>query len=198
MNSWLFEKLYISGWRRREARFDKYVISIHYIPRSFAWTHYLCWPGWLFLYCGNLALAIFCDFSNYFWVCWSLARWNWQKRRRFTSLIGKVAIVQGQVWRILTDKIAAGSRLGNLWWIMKIAGQIWVTTQIKTQLSAVISKVMGKMTAGFGAFSASVYRASAEIPFRWCGGGSSVIGLRGEFVPRSRVWICASWDFYWA
>ena len=77
MNSWLFEKLHISwlvaAWC---LGLTIGVISIHYIPRSFAANSLFLLVGLaIFAIVAILALAIFCDFSNYFWSFdWSLAR----------------------------------------------------------------------------------------------------------------------------
>ena len=77
MNSWLFKKLHISwlvaAWC---LGLTIGVISIHYIPRSFVANSLFLLVGLaIFCNCGNLALASFRDFSNYFWSFdWSLAR----------------------------------------------------------------------------------------------------------------------------
>ncbi len=66
-----------------------------------------------------------------------------------------------------------------------------------------IVKVKGKMTAGFGLFSASIYRAkiiSAEKRPVSRGGGGVRDGLRGGSVNIFRESESArwDWDFYWA
>ena len=196
MNRWLFEKLHISwlvaAWC---LGLTIGVISIHYIPRSFATNP-------LFLLVG---LAIFVIVASRRWRFFVIlviisgvliGLWRGEIGRKgvevYDSLIGKVVIVQGQVLEDpdLDKNSQTVLRLGNLRMNnKKLPGQIWVTTPDKNSIKrSDIVKVKGKMTAGFGAFSASVYRAkiiSAERPVP----GDVAVGVRDWFAERVREHI---------
>jgi len=193
MNSWLFKKLHISwlvaAWC---LGLTIGVISIHYIPRSFV-------ANSLFLLVG---LAIFVIVAIWRWRVFVILAiisgvliglWRGEIGRKgvevYDSLIGKVAIIQGQVLEDpdLDKNSQTVLRLGNLQMNNeKLPGQIWVTTPDKSSIKrSDIVRVKGKMTAGFGAFSASIYRAkiiSAERPVP----GDVAVGVRDWFAGRVR------------
>ena len=196
MNSWLFEKLHISWlvavWC---LGLTIGVISIHHIPRSFA-------ANSLFLLVGVAIFVIVAIWRWRFFVILAIISgvlvglWRGEIGRKgveiYDSLIGKVAIVQGQVLEDpdLDKNSQTVLRLGNLRMNNeKLSGQIWVTTPDKNSIKrSDIVRVKGKMTAGFGAFSASVYRAkiiSAErlVP------GDVAVGVRDWFAGRVRKHI---------
>lgn len=196
MNSWLFKKLHISWlvavWC---LGLTIGVISIHYIPRSFATNP-------LFLLVGLIIFVIVAIWRWRFFVILAIISgvliglWRGEIGRKgvevYDSLIGKVAIIQGQVLEDLDlDKNSQTVlRLGNLQMNNeKLPGQIWVTTPDKNSIKrSDIVRVKGKMTAGFGAFSASIYRAkiiSAERPVP----GDVAVGVRDWFAGRVRKHI---------
>ena len=210
MNRWLFEKLHISwlvaAWC---LGLTIGVISIHYIPRSFATNP-------LFLLVG---LAIFVIVAIWRWRVFVIlviisgvliGLWRGEIGRKgvevYDSLIGKVAIIQGQVLEDpdLDKNSQTVLRLGNLRMNNeKLPGQIWVTTPDKNSIKrSDIVKVKGKMTAGFGVFQ-QVYigrkllapKDQFRVMWRW----EFVIGLPGGSVSmfrnQSPRW---GWDFYWA
>ena len=193
MNSWLFEKLHISwlvaAWC---LGLTIGVISIHYIPRSFA-------ANSLFLLVGLTIFIIVAIWRWRFFVILAIISgslvglWRGEIGRKgvevYDSLIGKVVIIQGQVLEDpdLDKNSQTVLRLGNLRMNNeKLPGQIWVTTPDKNSIKrSDIVKVKGKMTAGFGAFSASIYRAkiiSAERPVP----GDVAVGVRDWFAGRVR------------
>ena len=154
---------------------------------------------------GNLALAIFVIVAIWRWRFFVILAiisgvliglWRGEIGRKgvevYDSLIGKVAIIQGQVLEDpdLDKNSQTVLRLGNLRMNNeKLPGQIWVTTPDKNSIKrSDIVKVKGKMTAGFGAFSASIYRAkiiSAERPVP----GDVAVGVRDWFAGRVREHI---------
>ena len=80
----------------------------------------------------------------------------------YDSLIGKTTVIQG---RVLEDsdidkKGQTVLRLSDLRTNgEKLAGQLWVVTADKRPIKRSDSvQIQGKLTAGFGAFSASMYR----------------------------------------
>lgn len=193
MNSWLFNKLHISWlvavWC---LGLTIGVISIHYIPRSFA-------ANPLFLLVGLVIFVIVAIWRWRFFVILAIISgvliglWRGEIGRKgvkvYDSLIGKVAIIQGQVLEDpdLDKNSQTVLRLGNLQMNNeKLPGQIWVTTPDKNSIKrSDIVRVKGKMMAGFGAFSASIYRAkiiSAERPVP----GDVAVGVRDWFAGRVR------------
>lgn len=98
-------------------------------------------------------------------------KWAERVLEAYDSLIGKTAVIQG---RVLEDpdidkKGQTVLRLSDLRVNgEKLAGQLWVVTADKRPIKrSDIVQVQGKLTAGFGAFSASMYRAkigSVERP----------------------------------
>ena len=209
MNRWLFEKLHIS-WLLAVwfLGLTIGVISIHYIPRSFA-------ANPLFLLVGLVIFIIVVIWRWRIFVILAIISgslvglWRGEIGRKgvevYDSLIGKVAIIQGQVLEDpdLDKNSQTVLRLGNLRMNNeKLLGQIWVTTPDKNAIKrSDIVKVKGKMTAGFGAFSASVYIGQKLLapkdPFRVMWRWESAIGLRGGSVSmfrnQSPRW---DWDFY--
>ena len=196
MNSWLFKRLHISWlvavWC---LGLTIGVISIHYIPRSFV-------ANSLFLLIGLAIFVIVAIWRWRFFVILAIISgvlvglWRGEIGRKgveiYDSLIGKVAIVQGQILEDpdLDKNSQTVLRLGNLQMNNeKLPGQIWVTTPDKNSIKrSDIVKVKGKITAGFGAFSASVYRAkiiSAERPVP----GDVAVGVRDWFAGRVREHI---------
>ena len=171
------------------------VISIHYIPRSFA-------ANPLFLLVGLAIFVIVAIWRWRFFVILAIISgvliglWRGEIGRKgvevYDSLIGKVAIIQGQVLEDpdLDKNGQTVLRLGNLQINNeKLPGQIWVTTPDKNSIKrSDIVRVKGKMTAGFGAFSASIYRAkiiSAERPVP----GDVAVGVRDWFAGRVRTHV---------
>ena len=196
MNSWLFNKLHISWlvavWC---LGLTIGVISIHYIPRSFA-------ANPLFLLVGLIIFVIVAIWRWRFFVILAIISgvliglWRGEIGRKgveiYDALIGKVAIIQGQVLDDpdLDKNSQTVLRLGNLQMNNeKLPGQIWVTTPDKNSIKrSDIVRVKGKMTAGFGAFSASIYRAkiiSAERPVP----GDVAVGVRDWFAGRLRTYV---------
>ena len=196
MNSWLFKKLHISWlvavWC---LGLTIGVISIHYIPRSFA-------ANPLFLLVGLAIFVIVAIWRWRFLVILAIISgvliglWRGEIGRKgveiYDALIGKVAIIQGQVLEDpdLDKNSQTVLRLGNLQMNNeKLPGQIWVTTPDKNSIKrSDIVRVKGKMTAGFGAFSASIYRAkiiSAERPVP----GDVAVGVRDWFAGRVRAHV---------
>ena len=155
MNSWLFNKLHISWlvavWC---LGLTIGVISIHYIPRSFAVNP-------LFLLVGVAIFVIVAIWRWRFFVILAIISgaliglWRGEIGRKgvevYDSLIGKVAIIQGQVLEDpdLDKNSQTVLRLGNLQMNNeKLSGQIWVTTPDKNSIKrSDIVKVKGKMTA---------------------------------------------------
>ena len=196
MNRWLFEKLHISwlvaAWC---LGLTIGVISIHYIPRSFA-------ANSLFLLVGLAIFVIVAIWRWRFFVILAIISgvliglWRGEIGRKgvevYDSLIGKAAIIQGQVLEDpdLDKNSQTVLRLGNLQMNNeKLPGQIWVTTPDKNSIKrSDIVRVKGKMTAGFGSFSASIYRAkiiSAERPVP----GDVAVGVRDWFAGRVRTHV---------
>ena len=196
MNSRLFKKLHIS-WMMAAwcLGLTIGVISIHYIPRSLA-------ANSLFLLVGLIIFVIVAIWRWRFFVILAIISgvliglWRGEIGRKdvevYDSLIGKVAIIQGQVLEDpdLDKNSQTVLRLGNLQMNNeKLSGQIWVTTPDKNSIKrSDIVRVKGKMTAGFGAFSASIYRAkiiSAERPVP----GDVAVGVRDWFAGRVRTHV---------
>ena len=196
MNSWLFKKLHIS-WMMAAwcLGLTIGVISIHYIPRSFA-------ANSLFLLVGLAIFVIVAIWRWRFFVILAIISgvliglWRGEIGRKgvevYDSLIGKAAIIQGQVLEDpdLDKNSQTVLRLGNLQMNNeKLPGQIWVTTPDKNSIKrSDIVRVKGKMTAGFGSFSASIYRAkiiSAERPVP----GDVAVGVRDWFAGRVRTHV---------
>lgn len=110
----------------------------------------------------------------------------------YDSLIGKSAVIQG---RVLEDpdidkKGQTVLRLSDLRINgKKLAGQLWVVTADKRPIKrGDIVQAQGKLTAGFGAFSASMYRAkigSVERPIP----GDVAVGARDWFAEQVRKHI---------
>ena len=209
MNSWLFKKLHISwlvaAWC---LGLTIGVISIHYIPRSFA-------ANPLFLLVGLAIFVIVAIWRWRFFVILAIISgaltglWRGEIGRKgvevYDSLIGKVAIIQGQVLEDpdLDKNSQTVLRLGNLQMNNeKLPGQIWVTTPDKNSIKrSDIVRVKGKMMAGFGAFrQAYIGRKllAPKDPFRVMWRWEFVMGLPGEFASmfrnQSPRWV---WDFYW-
>ncbi|QWQ32159.1 hypothetical protein KOY48_04820 [Candidatus Minimicrobia naudis] len=145
MNSWLFEKLHIS-WLLAVWCFGLTigVISIHYIPRSFASES-------LFLLVGLVFFFVVMVWRWRFFVILAIISgvlvglWRGEIGRKgvevYDSLIGKIAIIQGRVLEDpdLDKNSQTVLRLGDLRMNNeKLPGPFWVRRQIKTQLSAVI------------------------------------------------------------
>ena len=113
----------------------------------------------------------------------------------YDSLIGKTAVIQG---RVLEDpdidkKGQTVLRLSNLRINgEKLAGQLWVVTADKRPIKrSDIVQAQGKLTTGFGAFSASMYRAKiirVERPVP----GDVAVGARDWFAERVRKHITES------
>lgn len=171
------------------------VIAIHHLSRStvFDWRT-------LVLGLGLLAVAMV-------WRWWALmivaliagglvGLWRGELGRAglevYDSLIGKTAVIQG---RVLEDpdidkKGQTVLRLSDLRINgEKLAGQLWVVTADKRPIKrSDIVQAQGKLTAGFGAFSASMYRAkigSVERPVP----GDVAVGVRDWFAERVRKHI---------
>ena len=191
MNSWLFNKLHISWlvavWC---LGLTIGVISIHYIPRSFA-------ANPLFLLVGLAIFVIVAIWRWRFFVILAIISgvliglWRGEIGRKgvevYDSLIGKVVIIQGRVLEDpdLDKNSQTVLRLGNL----QMNNEKLVTTPDKNSIKrSDIVRVKGKMTAGFGAFSASIYRAkiiSAERPVP----GDVAVGVRDWFAGRVRTHV---------
>lgn len=193
MNSWLFKKLHISwlvaAWC---LGLTIGVISIHYIPRSFA-------ANPLFLLVGLAIFVIVAIWRWRFFVILAIISgvliglWRGEIGRKgveiYDALIGKVAIIQGQVLEDpdLDKNSQTVLRLGNLRMNNeKLSGQIWVTTPDKNSIKrSDIVRIKGKMTAGLGLFRRACIGRKLLVPkdpFRVMWRWEFVIGLLGEFA----------------
>ena len=171
------------------------VIAIHHVPRStvFDWRT-------LVLGLGLMAVAMVWRWRALMIVALIagglVGLWRGELDRAglevYDSLIGKVAVIQG---RVLEDpdidkKGQTVLRLSDLWINgEKLAGQLWVVTADKRPVKrSDIVQVQGKLTAGFGAFSASMYRSKiirVERPVP----GDVAVGVRDWFAERVRKHI---------
>lgn len=196
MNSRLFEKIHIS-WLMAAwcLGLTVGVIAIHYLPRS------LIFEAWALVVClGLMAVVIAWRWRALMIVAiisGGLAGlWRGEMGRNglevYDSLIGKSAVIQG---RVLEDpdidkKGQTVLRLSDLQLNSEqLAGQLWVVTADKRPIKrSDIVQAQGKLTAGFGAFSASMYRAkigSVERPVP----GDVAVGVRDWFAERVRKHI---------
>ena len=171
------------------------VIAIHHVPRSMMFDWRL-----LVLGLGLMAVVMVWRWRALMIVAiisgGLVGLWRGELGRAglevYDSLIGKTAVIQG---RVLEDpdidkKGQTVLRLSDLRINgEKLAGQLWVVTADKrpTKRSDIV-QVQGKLTAGFGAFSASMYRAkigSVERPVP----GDVAVGVRDWFAERVRKHI---------
>ena len=171
------------------------VIAIHCVPRSIVFD----WPT-LVLGLGLMAAVMVWRWRVLLIVAvisGGLAGlWRGEMGRTglevYDSLIGKTAVIQG---RVLEDPDIDKNgqtvlRLSDLRISgEKLAGQLWVVTADKRPIKrSDIVQTQGKLTAGFGAFSASMYRAkigSVERPVP----GDVAVGARDWFAERVRKHI---------
>ena len=193
MNSRLFEKIHIS-WLAAAwcLGLTVGVIAIHYLPRSVEFNMLALFGG-LVLFVPVLVwrwrvLMIVAVISGALVGLWrgELGRAGLEV---YDSLIGKTAVIQG---RVLEDpdidkKGQTVLRLSDLRINgKKLAGQLWVVTADKRPIKrSDIVQAQGKLTAGFGAFSASMYRAKVgrvERPVP----GDVAVGARDWFAERVR------------
>ena len=171
------------------------VIAIHHVPRStvFDWRTLVLGLGLMavVMVWRWRALMIVAIISGGLVGLWrgELGRAGLEV---YDSLIGKTVVIQG---RVLEDpdidkKGQTVLRLSDLRINgKKLAGQLWVVTADKRPVKrSDIVQTQGKLTAGFGAFSASVYRAkiiSAERPVP----GDVAVGVRDWFAGRVRAHV---------
>ena len=184
------------------------VIAIHHVPRSMMFDWRL-----LVLGLGLMAVVMVWRWRALMIVAiisgGLVGLWRGELGRAglevYDSLIGKTAVIQG---RVLEDpdidkKGQTVLRLSDLRINgEKLAGQLWVVTADKRPIKrSDIVQVQGKLTAGFGAFSASMYQRklaalSVQPLATWQLGCAT--GLLSEcaniFQSLSRRWV---WDFCW-
>ena len=193
MSSHLFEKIHISwlvaAWC---LGLTVGVIAVHHLPRSVEFNMLALFGG-IILFVPLLVwrwrvLMIVAVISGGL-----VGLWRGEMGRAglevYDSLIGKIAVIQG---RVLEDpdidkKGQTVLRLSDLRINgEKLAGQLWVVTADKRPIKrSDIVQAQGKLTAGFGAFSASMYRAkigSVERPVP----GDVAVGVRDWFAKRVR------------
>ena len=171
------------------------VIAIHHLSRStvFDWRT-------LVLGLGLMAVAIVWRWRALMIVAiisgGLVGLWRGELGRAglevYDSLIGKTAVIQGRVLEDpdINKKGQTVLRLSDLRINgEKLAGQLWVVTADKRPIKrSDIVQIQGKLTAGFGAFSASMYRAkigSVERPVP----GDVAVGVRDWFAERVRKHI---------
>ena len=171
------------------------VIAVHHLPRSVEFNMLALFGG-LVLFVPALVwrwrvLLIVAIISGGLVGLWrgELGRAGLEV---YDSLIGKTAVIQG---RVLEDpdidkKGQTVLRLSDLRISgEKLAGQLWVVTADKRPIKrSDIVQVQGKLTTGFGAFSASMYRAKiirVERPVP----GDVAVGVRDWFAERVRKHI---------
>lgn len=171
------------------------VIVIHHLPRSVIFETWALVVGLVLMAVAMVwrwrALMIVALISGGLVGLWrgELGRAGLEV---YDSLIGKTVVIQG---RVLEDpdidkKGQTVLRLSDLRINgKKLAGQLWVVTADKRPVKrSDIVQTQGKLTAGFGAFSASMYRAkigSVERPVP----GDVAVGVRDWFAERVRKHI---------
>ena len=199
MNSRLFEKIHISwlvaAWC---LGLTVGVITIHYLPRL------VMFEAWALVVGLGLMAVVMAWRLRVLMIVAIISgglagMWRGELGRAglevYDSLIGKTAAIQG---RVLEDpdidkKGQTVLRLSNLRINgEKLAGQLWVVTADKRPIKrSDIVQAQGKLTTGFGAFSASMYRAKiirVERPVP----GDVAVGARDWFAERVRKHITES------
>lgn len=196
MNSRLFEKIHISwlvaAWC---LGLTVAVIAVHHLPRP------VIFEAWALV----VGLALMVVVAIWRWRVLMIVAlisgglvglWRGELGRAglevYDSLIGKTIIIQG---RVLEDpdidkKGQTVLRLSDLRIDSEnLAGQLWVVTADKRPIKrSDIVQAQGKLTSGFGTFSASMYRAkigSVERPVP----GDVAVGVRDWFAKRVRKHI---------